>query len=303
MSAPPTPVPALPTTAPSHRTEVLSNTPDQPQNQELHATIATHHCALDILEVVENILVHLPMKDLFIHQRVSRQFQAATKSPGCQKKMFLAPSNTPRESWKLVQSEKKRGRGSTRWSVECVDPGSDDDPETTTPVTLNPILKVAWPGRHANASCAERKRSRSQETERVRSRAREQAAGRHSSLFATYISDPPCKLLTISTVVLPRVRDSSSKLFWGDVKLRSETGLKLGDLWNGLLNPRGSAAYRWKNNSGVNQQDVVVELRTCLDHVGIPSVISQTTWNIGLIDAVVPTAEEWAAVRQRDAQR
>ena len=105
-----TPMSAPPTPAPSHYTEVLSNTSGHPQ-----ALVAAHHRALDISEILDNILVQLPIKDLFVHQRVSKQFQAATKSPACQKKMFLKLSDTARETWRLVPSKKKRGKGRNRW--------------------------------------------------------------------------------------------------------------------------------------------------------------------------------------------
>jgi hypothetical protein len=59
--------------------------------------------ALQTTELLENILVHLPVKDLFVHQRVSKRFQATiAESLAIQRKMFLRLSSTPREYWKYV---------------------------------------------------------------------------------------------------------------------------------------------------------------------------------------------------------
>jgi hypothetical protein len=298
MPAPPTPAP--PTTASSHYTEVPSTTSDQPHTQVPGATVTAQHRALDILEVVENILIHLPIKDLFIHQRVSKQFQAAIKSPACQKKMFIAVSDTPRECWELIKSGKKRGRGKTRWSFACVDPGSDDDPGTTTPATLNPILEVV-PGRHAHESCAQRKRSGSRGIERVLWRVREPTVGPHSSLLNTYISDPPCKALTVSAVFIPSDQGQLHCLFHENVMLRSETGLKLGDIWDRA--PSASGESWWVDDNRTLQQARVDSLRKLLDDERIPGVAVDTPWFLELADVVVPTAKEWAAVRQRDARR
>ena len=291
-----TPMSAPPTPAPSHYTEVLSNTSGHPQ-----ALVAAHHRALDISEILDNILVQLPIKDLFVHQRVSKQFQAATKSPACQKKMFLKLSDTARETWRLVPSKKKRGKGRNRWSFKCVEPGSDDDQETTTPVILNPLLEVAWLGAHESASCAQRKRSETPASEQVRVRAVEQSIGTHSSLLNMYISDPPCKVLMVASVFIPPVHGRARSLYSMDVMLQSETGLKLGDIWDGALSASGDRL--WKDDNGRMQRVRVDSLRQLLNDVSDRGVILDLPWYLQLVDVVVPTTKEWAAVRQRDARR
>jgi hypothetical protein len=139
--------------APSRSTETPS---DLAQNQAAHAIDPkASHRALQIPEILEHILVHLPFKDLFVHQRVSKTFQTSiAKSPAIRRKMFLAlDKNTPLETWKLRKSDHKRGRGKHRWKFY---PGTNDEPGITTPVTLNPMLEVTWPG---SRSCARRKQS------------------------------------------------------------------------------------------------------------------------------------------------
>jgi hypothetical protein len=273
--------------APSRSTETPS---DLAQNQAAHAIDPkASHRALQIPEILEQILVHLPFKDLFVHQRVSKTFRTSiAKSPAIRRKMFLAlDKNTPLETWKLRKSDHKRGRGKHRWKFY---PGTNDEPGITTPVTLNPMLEVTWPG---SRSCARRKQSDG--AEYVELKGHSYTIDPDSSLLAMYVSDPPCKVLTVH--FQGRLRGHYSE----SVKLQSETGLKLGDLWDGSMGYSG--VFRQVGDNDVLQQDRVVALRRSLAEMGHPSVAIQWLSPLELMDVVVPTDEEWAVVKQRGARR
>jgi hypothetical protein len=252
--------------------------------------------ALHIPEVVENILVHLPIKDLFVHQRVSRTFQTSiAESPAIRKKMFLAlDTKAPRESWRLVQKQKKRERGRNR---RYFYPGTDDEPGITTPVTLNPILEVTRPGLQAHTSCAQRKESF--DVENVRLKARDYVIDSDSSLLAMYVSDPPCKDLTVRFEFGFDLPSQLRGFYSGSVKLHSETGLKLGDLWDGALG--ASLVFRQEDN-GTYQRGRMVKLRPFLDELGNPRGAAQF-WSLELKDVVVPTDKEWTDVKRRNVRR
>jgi hypothetical protein len=250
------------------------------------------HRALQILEVLEHILVHLPIKDLFVHQRVSRTFQTCiARSPAIRGKMFLElDTMAPRESWRLAQNRKKRGRGRNRWNSY---PGTDDEPGITTPVTLNPVLEVMW-----HSSCAQRKENH--DVEYVQFKAHDYTISPDSSLLAMYVSDPPCRTLVASVGFFSTLQGRVRGCFSGSVELQSGTGLKLRDLWDGTLGAGG--VVDWQNDKGVIQQTRVGSLKKHLDEANRIGYF-ESPWYFELQGVVVPTAEEWAAVKQRGTQR
>jgi len=257
----------------------------------------TAHRALQIPEVLEHILVHLPIQDLFVHQRVSRTFQTSiAESPAIRRKMFLElDTKTSRESWKLVKSEKKRGRGRNRLYFY---PGTDDEPGIATPVTLNPVLEVIWPGVHANTSCAQREES--QDAEYVRFKVYDYTISPDSSLLAMYVSDPPCRTLVARIEFFSAFQGRSHALFSGGVELQSETGLRLRDLRDGALG--AGEVFNWVDYKGVFLQARLGSLKNHLDEAN-RIVDVEPSWCFELQGVVVPTAEEWAAVKQRGARR
>jgi hypothetical protein len=283
-------------TVPSRSTETPS---DLAQNQAAHAIDPkASHRALQIPEILEHILVHLPFKYLFVHQRVSRTFQTSiAKSPAIWRKMFLTlDKNTPLETWKLRKSDHKRGRGKHRWKFY---PGTNDEPGITTPVTLNPMLKVTWRAWPGARSCARRKQSHG--AERVQLKDHSYTTDPDSSLIAMYVSDPPCKVLTVSVQFRSLLQGRLGGYYSESVKLQSETGLKLGDVWDGSMGDSG--VFRQVGDNEVPQQDQVVALRRILAEMGHPSVAIQSLSPLELMDVVVPTDEEWAVVKQRGARR
>jgi hypothetical protein len=216
--------------------------------------------------------------------------------------MFLKLSDTPREAWKLVREEE-----GSRLRFESVDP-SNTDPWIRTPVTLNPVFELYRPGKQADLSCTKRMDQFGglMTTERVLIMAR--SVGAHSSLLDTYISDPPCKIAFVSVLFVPvgpsRMTTTGNHLHslsGSELKVHSETGLKLSDLWDAGLDYRG---HFWSTcERGFESCRNVDRLRTVLAEMESPSIALKTPWVFRVADVVVPTDEEWADVRQRDAQR
>jgi hypothetical protein len=286
-------------TAPSRSTEMPSDLSQHP---------AACHRALQTTELLENILVHLPVKDLFVHQKVSKRFQATiAKSPAIRRKMFLRLSNTPREYWKYVCQHRWDGRQRrlAKLAFEVADPTTTipRDEQLVTPVALNPILEVFSTSTRQNLGCIRRKFFNRSHHEHVRLEAPEQSVvGRHSSLLATFISDPPCKVAKVSmTLTIQTTRTSmrpqyqphsfSSKM----ITVQSDTGLKLSDLWDTALDAPGD--YRWKSEYGIIRSRPVASFRNVLNRLREPSTFLSGMMDIELCDVVVPTPEEWAAVR------
>jgi hypothetical protein len=289
-----------------------SHASDPPQHHGLRALNASaaprHHHALEIPEVLENILVRLPILDLFVHQRVSKHFQATiVKSPSIQRKMFLKLSDTPQEYWRYVCTYKRGAKHVhlDTLAFEVADPTMTTarDGGLTTPVALNPILEVFSTSIRSKRTGIRRKYLNFSRHEHVRLEAPEQSVvGRHSSLLAMYISDPPCKAARVSVTLtikttrtskLPQYRPHS--LCSEAIMVQSAIGLKLSDLWDAAMNAPGD--YRLECQYGIIRSTPVARLRDVLTKLRESSIVLSGTLDIELSDVVVPTAEEWEAVR------
>ena len=284
---------------------------DFSQHQTTHDEDPSHsacHRALQTTELLENILVHLPIKDLFVHQKVSKRFQATiAESPAIRRKMFLTLSNTPRECWRYVCQHRWDGRRRRlkKLAFEVEDPTTTipRDGQLIVPVTLNPILEVFSTSRRQDLSCIRRKYWNRSHHEHVRLEAPGQSVvGWHSSVLATYISDPPCMVAKVSvtftirtprTTMRPQFRPYS--FFSEGIMVQSYTGLKLSDLWDAVLEAPGE--YRWKCEYDIIRSKPVTRLRNVLKGLREPKIFLSGMLDIELFDVVVPTAEEWAAVR------
>jgi hypothetical protein len=69
------------------------------------AIIEPHRAALDIPEILENVLRFLRVKNVFGVQRVCRQWKdLIASSPAIQEKLFLRPRNDTSETWLSIDS-------------------------------------------------------------------------------------------------------------------------------------------------------------------------------------------------------
>jgi hypothetical protein len=74
-----------------------------------------------------------------------------------------------------------------------------------------------------------------------------------------------------------------------------ESGLTLGDLWDEAIDAPGD--YHLECQYGILRSTPVARLRDVLTKLRESSVVLSGTLDIELSDVVVPTAEEWEAVR------
>jgi hypothetical protein len=102
-------------------------------------------------ELLEGVLSYLPLKDLFVLQRVSKQWgKVIAASPQLQEKMFLRlQSNIPQETWVIdnlgepsISSRPLNGFGvrAGRIDFRLVDTPSGEARGLYTPTTLSPAL-------------------------------------------------------------------------------------------------------------------------------------------------------------------
>jgi hypothetical protein len=180
-------------------------------------------------ELLEDILSYLPLKDLFVLQRVSKQWsEVIAGSSVLQEKMFLRLKSTaPKEMWagtgvsSFVYRYYLRSGGTKK--VEPGDPTgfrriNDSSTKHTRlymPITLNPVLQMSYPLQRTLQRLVGGKR------EAVSIRVHPAVLyDEHSSLWNMYISDPPCQKVRLK---LPIERGSGTQI-------KADEGLKVGDI-------------------------------------------------------------------------
>jgi hypothetical protein len=140
-----------------------------------------------------------------------------------------------------------------------------------------------------------------------------EAIDRNSSLLASYVFDPPCREAVVSVDFRINRQTSTSRpeahphsASARDVTVKSQTGFTLGMLLEGALNASGE--YRVKDQHGIIRPRGVPNLRELLESLENPRIVLELPWEFELVNVlesahvVVPTAEEWAQVRQRGAR-
>lgn len=265
-------------------------------------------------EITENSLLNLLVQDLFVQQQDSKEVRDIIQgSEKLQKKMFLVLSETEPELWTIVQRNSK-------WVFKLIDPNkwTGGDP-MATPVTLNPLLKVVLSDPE-KVECIRRTWwGKRWHNERVCMIASNQAIDRKCGFLASYVSDPPCVKAVVSIefridwptpTSRPEAHPHSASA--RDVTVESKTGLTLGMLLNGAL--EGAGEFRYKDQYGTIRSQGEPSLRLLLERLENPRIILDLPWEFELVhvleptnfdvpaNVVVPTAEEWAEVRERGAR-
>ena len=203
-----------------------------------HATQMTSNSAqlavFGTCELLEDILSYLPLKDLFVVQRVSRQWSGVISgSPVLQENMFLRLKSTaPKETWfgvgiptisDLTTWTGYHPLSSGRYvhvmtgdviGFRRLENSSTTHKKLYMPTTLNPVLQMSHPLQSTLQHLSDGKR------EAVSFRIRSSALNKRSSLWNMYISDPPCRKVRLKLPVEPK----------GGSQIKSDEGLKVGDV-------------------------------------------------------------------------
>jgi hypothetical protein len=147
------------------------------------------------------VLSFLPLRNLFVLQRVSKQWGAViAAAPGLREKMFLRPQNTiPKETWIREGRDKKATDVAEPRRFRRVD-GSEEISHAIrrtsfAPVALNPVSHIL----RSEKPAVERVFTRRPEI--VKIQLRPAALRKRSSLLSILISDPPCLVAEVGIVV------------------------------------------------------------------------------------------------------
>lgn len=258
-------------------------------------TDAARQAVLQTNELLGAILVNLPMKQLFVMQRVSKHFkELIATTPKLQEKMFLRCTGFPTETW-TIQERVSWARG----------------PATRTPVVLNPVLidKI-----YLEASMPDWYFEMLREANRkIWVDCRGFPIKQKVSLLDTYISDPPCHVAEgLSFKVRFQAPAMNSKLSASENYLlcispemvESRKGLTFGDILNAGLNAELNSYSRtevyfygeWYNLVDVKLWDDAT-LNHAINRLSVKYGHASIEFERLRLDVIAPSDADWAAVR------
>lgn len=186
----------------------------------------------DTSELLERIIVHLPLKDIFVIQRVSHQFQnVITTSPDIQTKLFLRLKKQPAET---LQMDHRFEHG----------------------VPMNPLLAGSKLRSYMSDAFAYRAMQRGG-PQYANMDAGAAHPGEYPSFLDMYITDPPCytAIAGMSAESLldpehPEVLEAGSTTLVG-VAMENKEGLTLRD----IIHAPNDVVLRSRTNGTMNGED------------------------------------------------
>jgi hypothetical protein len=241
----------------------------------------------DTVELLEGVLSHLPFKELFVLQRVSKQWGTTiAASPQLQEKMFLRlRSNVPKETWFIDSLDEPSPFGrmephasyilrTRELGFRLAKTPSSEAKRLYTPITLSPALQIL-------RSCLKTPQRVLGSRERASISVRRAELDEHSSLCEMYLSDPPCCKVRLSLLTEPAGEGSL---------IKSNKGVKVGDV---LM-----AASRFEEEGSFEIPErslAAFASEQCLSVYGAESVILCIEFlRNGKIQPVIPSDEERA---------
>jgi hypothetical protein len=259
---------------------------------------SARRAVFDTNELLENILSYLPSLELFVLQRVSKQWWGViASSPGLQERMFMRPQ-IPKETWALEDYDNTNPLGSIRMYRTLVGlfgaPKFQRNDGSKTmrgmflkPVTLNPILSlvdchpIADSGsvlltsdaRIGVARMSAIERSCISSSDTVSICIPPGALHKNCSLRYLYFSDPPCRVADVKLMV----KLQGHKPYGGRPELspdtgfrvESDAGLTIGDILKAASeSPRLNCC---EFNDGYKWKDLRTELKDMITGTEQPS--------------------------------
>ena len=267
-------------------------------------TDAARKAVFNTNELLEQIILCLPMRTIFGIQRVSRNFKdVIATSPKIQEKMFLRlRKDIPAETWMFETLNRDPDNPNRAvWKkerdvrFEKIDPNSvKTKGRLLKPVVLNPLLHLtSWitpvlPAKTRLYLLLDKRES-------VAMNFSPSHFGSHHSFLKTYITDPPC--YTANAVIEADVLLDPTKepihgraIAWGDT---SDQGLTIGD----VVLARTDVYLHWGRRGHPDEKYTDTQLEKVIRDRA-PFVMgkdSKPNLTLELFGVVIPTDEEWRA--------
>ncbi|OQO10425.1 hypothetical protein B0A48_03721 [Cryoendolithus antarcticus] len=287
--------------------------------------IAAVHAVLGTTELLEGILLNVPMFDLFVIQRVSQSFRdCIAKSHKLQERMWLRLSGRPAEKWEVEVLPDNYGWSDGRFKqqISADTDGSDEISSSQmamhTPVILCPF---AWSGGDAFCSAY----SVTKPYVYLRSPHDKKSLRTDLTQLGTwremYVTDPPCITVQVHLTYKywPKGRRFHHEFMLGVLKnVQEDMGVKFGHLVSGTLRePLDIANYTTHTDDGEittpgsgwdwnewDQHNVQEHVKRLLalgsDYPGVFGTDTHS-WYVEPQDIVIPSSEQWQDVHDRAA--
>ncbi|KAM0714425.1 hypothetical protein Q7P37_010212 [Cladosporium fusiforme] len=241
-------------------------------------TVAARQAVLQTNELLDAILVNLPMKQLFVAQRVCKRFKAViAATPAIQEKMFLrSKKEEDLEVWTMLGPERK-----------C------------TPLAFNPMLVPDQSDWYEAMSSGEAIESWLNDPTLLRDQTRK-------SFLHLYITNPPCRKADVWLVAEYGSHSSGDRAllkygFYVPIHVELEHGLTFKDLLDAAMNKRAS----WRGFAGWRKGEMSVDLD--LNNKTIGQVVDRLEGyfgramfvhlNVKVPNAITPGLDDWTKVR------
>lgn len=254
-------------------------------------TDAARRAVLDTAELLENIMMQLPPRKIFVIQRVCKQFRdIVANSVKLQQRLFLRSDGTEAQEWRVAVK-----RNDYRWPitgryVKSTDilEADENAGEAFKPVRLGHALE--------QYSTDETIRTAYFSVEQLLQFRQDFDFFGESSLAKTYLAHPPKQLAILE---LELCYKSDSKMYYsGRVEVSRPDGLKVADLLHAIrcskfehIRRRETATHEAKIFRNASLQDVTGD-ENFLDKTRFYSKMM----SIYLPNCIAPTEEEWAAM-------
>ena len=225
-------------------------------------TDAARKAVLDTSELLEQIILCLPMTNIFVIQRVCQKFKAViATSPNIQTKLFLRlRADVPEEAWALDTHSGPLPRHPDNVRFRKVDVNSKGT--LYKPVVLNPLLQRR-PLFSRTSSAADRLFRSDSLGETVEMMFPQSHFGSQPSFLKTYITDPPChtaKAAIAAAYLIDPKDDPEEDSVYGVIsgeEISSDQGLTIGD----VIRARGDVRMHWDAIGLGDSEDSDAQLR------------------------------------------
>jgi hypothetical protein len=264
-------------------------------------TNAARQAVFGTSELLEQIILYLPMKTIFGIQCVCQKFRnVIATSPEIQTKMFLRlRKDVPEEAWVLESTTGNRHIRGNDARFRKVDPHSTSG--LKTPVVLNPLLQLTILDPQVR-SAKDRFCHSERPGERVEMEFSQAHFGSEPSFLVTYITDPPCYVaeaeIAAQYLFDPKgdPKEDSVRGTVSGYMMKLKKGMKIGDvvLARDIIHMGWDASQSGLGDFSLEDaqlEEVIHETASVLMQAGLNPTLTLQLW-----DVVIPTDEEWTAV-------
>ncbi|CAK3817847.1 hypothetical protein D0861_04860 [Lecanosticta acicola] len=242
-------------------------------------------------ELLENIMLHLPIRTTYTSQRVCQQFRDIVKSSVMiQQKLFIRPTLPDDKVWEL-----RRDRDEMIQFVSVPgDPSTLKEEELRgqfRPVRLNPLLRTRYQmplwmfwfeDEQVEFAVDRQLNYRSLEDQGL--------------WFCSQLTDPPCRLADIQLYWCMKQSGQNTAEGRLDARVKKPDGIRIAHLWDAMMNAKANR-YRTGSQYHNVEEKSFAELHTQLVQDGFrPVTLKTSRMFIDLPGVAIASENDWKNV-------